>query len=183
MKHALQALSPTHKSTGKVVDGKLILSFPGALRPVVWQMDFAHVKASALEVQEKENIFALVLKTPKGENVEIAPFDTKDEAVKGLLVASKALEGAQGKIRLTAPATAGTSQPQPMAGTPAEDKKSGGWIAPVLGVLMLVILLFIWGTMSPQVPASLSSADGTTAGTNTDAVGVPLSADDFLNAQ
>lgn len=169
------------ESNAKVVDGKLILSFPGALRPVVWQMDFGHVKSSALEVQESGEHFTLTLKTPKGENVEIAPFETKQEAVKGLLAASKALENAQGKIR---PAATSNDQNGETVATQPENKQKPKWLAPIMGILMLFILITVWASLSAPPPTtSLSGTNTNTQTGNAEAVGVPLSADDFLRAQ
>ena len=52
MKQAIKAMGHgNYQSSARVVDGKLILSFPHALTPVVWQMDLSQTKASALEVQ------------------------------------------------------------------------------------------------------------------------------------
>ena len=165
----------SNKSSAKVVEGKLILSFPHANTPVVWQMDFIHVKASALEVQndKDEGPYTLTLKTPKGETTEIAAFDKKEDAVKGLIAASKAMENAQGKI----PVTTDTGN----SVTAAPQKKKGGWAAPLLGILMLIILLMLWGVLSPQTPNSIgigntSSQTSSSGG----AVGVPMSADSFL---
>lgn len=184
MKNALHSFQGSHKSSAKVVDGKLILSFPGALKPVVWQMDFSHVKASALEVQENkdEGIYTLTLKTPKGENVDIAPFAKKEHAVSGLMAASKALEGAQGKIRPAASsgkADDGGGQTVVVTGA----KSSGRWTAPLLGVVMLLLLVFVWSLLAPQSPSSVGRAGGSAAGSGPDAAGVPMSADDFLRGQ
>ena len=178
MKNVLKSLSDPMKSSAKVVDGKLILSFPGALRPVVWQMDFSHVKASALEVQEKEEHFVLSLKTPKGETVEVAPFETKKEAVDGLLEASKALESAQGQIR---PVASNDTESAPATAPAPSKKRTQKWLAPLLGVIMLFILLTVWASLSAPLPNT--NATSTASNASTGAVGVPLSADDFLRAQ
>ncbi|MCB1532878.1 MAG: hypothetical protein KDJ35_08410 [Alphaproteobacteria bacterium] len=169
------ALSPM-KSSAKVVDGKLILSFPNAEKPVVWQMDFAHVKASALEVQAQGDSFALILKTPKGENVEIAPFANKNDAVKGLMAASKALESAEGQIRPgseSAGVTAIASKP----------KKSAKWLPPVLALVMLFILINVWAMLSAPREVTTLDTVSNTQSNSVDETGVPLSADEFLRAQ
>ena len=74
----ISALKKMHKNnaSASVVDGKLILSFPHAQTPVIWQMDLAEAKASALEVlkAEKGTDFTLTLKTQKGEKVKIDLF-------------------------------------------------------------------------------------------------------------
>ena len=81
----LQAKKTNKRASAKVVDGKLILSLPDALTPVVWQMDLAHAKASALEVRcnnEAMNAYTLTLKTPKGETIEVAAFDERENAMR-----------------------------------------------------------------------------------------------------
>ena len=183
MKNALYGLSNSQKSSAKVVDGKLVLSCPGALNPIVWQMDFAHVKASALEVNENKNdgSFALKLKTPKGENVQIAPFAKKEEAVQGLMAASKALENAQGKIH--AVPTKNTNSQTPHTQTP--EKSASSWIPAILGLALLIILLFVWSALSPHAPSSINQSvtPGSAASSANSTNGVPLSADDFLKGR
>ena len=72
-------LKKDYKSSAKVVDGKLILSFPNAVNPVVWQMESQEAKASALEVNDNEKSgYDLVLKTLKGERVQVASFAEKE---------------------------------------------------------------------------------------------------------
>ena len=44
----------TKTTSASVVDGKLILSFPHAQTPVLWQMDLTQAKASSLEVTKSE---------------------------------------------------------------------------------------------------------------------------------
>ena len=51
---ALKNISNKNGASANVVDGKLILSFPHAQTPVLWQMDLAQAKASAIEVLKAE---------------------------------------------------------------------------------------------------------------------------------
>lgn len=169
-----------NNSSARVVDGKLILTYPEALNPVVWQMDLAQAKASALEVRETPKGASLVLKTAKGETVEIAPFATKGEAIEALMAAARALEGAHGQIR---PAAATNSADNASS---APIKKHNRWAAGILGVLLILILMTIWASLAPR-PAT--SVDGTSSATpqsqtsfggQKEENGVPLSADEFL---
>ena len=52
--------------SANVVDNSLVLSLPNALNPVVWRMELAKAKMSAIEIREdKIGDFALILKNPK----------------------------------------------------------------------------------------------------------------------
>jgi hypothetical protein len=182
MRHAIKSFTCGHSQAGaRVVDGKLILSFPHALTPVVWQMDLTQAKASALEVHEQNGTFVLVLKTPRAESTDIAPFEKRAQAVEALMAVSKALENAQGQIR-----PAGGANGDSVIYT--ENKRRGGagkWIAAFLGLFFLFVLFSMWGTMPPPAASGLEArAPGTAAGAPPAAEnGVPLSADDFLNQQ
>ncbi len=182
MKPAMKRLKESNtQARASIVDGKLILSLPHALTPVVWQMDLAQAKASALEVRDnKENgSSALILKTARGETTEIAPFEKKSDAVDALMAVSRALESAHGHIR--GGAAAGETA---TVVSPAQPRKRGKWIAIVLGLLMLLVLINLWGAMLPSTPrgfetSPLSPVSQTGGG---DQNGVPVSADEFLKA-
>lgn len=178
-------------ASANVVDGKLILSFPEALTPVVWQMDLRDAKSSALEVHENapsgegENksavSFSLILKTQKGEAVEIAPFAEREQAIKGLMSVSSALQNAHGQIRpastINSDATANVTQ---VSGT------KNRWLPAVLGLGFLIVLFMVWANIAPRTPGggfvqpTLDSAANTTSAPSPDEPGVPVSADDFL---
>ena len=172
--------SDEFESSAKVVDGNLILSLPDAINPVVWRMELGSVKASALEVKQQANdgSFMLSLKTPKGEVHDIAPFQTREQAVRALMRVSVALQGAHGKI---APAVA-----NPTPGTTTiintTEKDSGSplkWLF-MLGAVLLVIFLFAYLSA-----VSSQNTDITASGAAPDAPadeqsGVPQSADQLL---
>ncbi len=185
MVNFLKAFQGDDQSSAKVVDGKLILSFPNAVRPILWQMDFSQVKVSALEVlpannDAAEGSFILSLKTPKGEMIEIAPFEKKEQAVCGLVAASKALESAHGKIRPFQTANEDNKSASP---TEISPKKKRWWPTILLGALLLFVL-YVWiniaPTPLPQEPLGSGSAQRSNSANS---VGVPMSADDFLNSQ
>lgn len=178
------------QASARVVDGKLILSFPHATTPIVWQMDLSQVKASALEVlpNKESGLDTLSLKTPKGEKLAVAEFETREDAIDGLMAASRALENGQGRI---AAHTTSANQSKALTTTHtnhANENKAGRWIAGILGVLLLVVLFGVWGSIAPQTPTSFQTGSvSPTARTQTNAAsaatsaGVPVSADDFLN--
>jgi hypothetical protein len=183
--------SPANPSSARVVDGKLILSYPDAITPVVWQMDLAQARASALEVRENDKgHFVLTLKTIKGESAEVAPFETKAAAVDALMAAGRALETAQGHIR-PADAASPAQAPQILTLPQQQAKRGNKWAAGLLAALMIAFLIGMWGSIAPRAPMSVdNAANGPTGAASPsldfgakDEAGVPLSADEFLLKQ
>ncbi len=183
MTSLIRKISGKNQASASVVEGKLILSFPDALTPVVWQMDLSKAKASALEVQENKGGASLVLRTPKGENLDIAIFDDRAKAIDGLMAAAHALENAYGQITPNMASNENTSvQPYPH-----HSRKKGGKFLPVaLGLLLVFLLFWVWASASLQIPNGYQSAS-TTGEQNTpsaaESAGVPVSADDFLTGR
>lgn len=169
------------ESSAKVVDGNLILSLPDAINPVVWRMELGSVKASALEVKQQpaDGTFVLSLKTPKGEVHDIAPFQSREYAVRALMRVSAALQGAQGKI---APAPVAT--PQGATTIINTTEKEGG--SPLKWLLMLGAVLFVIFLFAYLSAVSSQNADVTSAGQPAidapldDQSGTPQSADELL---
>ena len=189
-------------ASARVVDGKLILSLPDALAPIVWQMDLEKAKASALEVRRLNDgaQHSLALKTPRGEEVEVATFEERSAAIEGLMAASHALETAQGKIRHYTPIAANVNTAaqgeeialnQAANSQPASAKHKKNRIFITLGALAALFILFtIWASVVPQTIITSTSGgvqSATSTGQSTadpqSSAGVPISADDFLNAQ
>jgi hypothetical protein len=189
MKNALKSFSSPHSSSASVVDGKLILSLPDAITPVVWQMDFSSVKASALEVREtKEGTFTLTLKTPKGEALDVAPFAKREQAINGLMAAARALENAQGRIHPGTSVSLGETQGHGVHITrePRQRGSAGKWIGTIAALALLVVLVGIWGSLAPRPPGGVSAMTTDIPSVTTPAErtpGVPQSADDFLKGQ
>jgi hypothetical protein len=188
MKKALKSLSCPHSASASVVDGKLILSLPDAITPVVWQMDFSSVKASALEVREtKEGTFTLTLKTPKGEALDIAPFAKRDQAVNGLMAAARALENAQGRIHPGASGSLNETQGHGIhiVQQPKQRGSAGKWIGTIAALVVLVVLIGIWGSLAPRPPGGVAGAAAETPSSLAPqrTPGVPQSADEFLKGQ
>lgn len=170
-------------SSARVVDGILILSLPDAVHPVVWQMELGQSKASALEVRDVgEDLFSLVLKTPRQDVIEVAQFREKSHALHVLVELSKAMEKAKGQIR--APQAANENNHHLPAVIPGSSvaQASAGLLkfflrsVAVIVAFCLVIFGGLYGlnvlssqTSLPTVPQAATS-------------GVPQSADDFLGA-
>lgn len=170
-------------ASARVVDGKLVLSLPDAISPVVWQMDLATVKASALEIvhDEVRGAYALTLKTIKGENAEIAAFDNRTAALEGLMSASNALAGAHGQIRN------GESGGQSVTSFAAPAKKTsiGRTILKILlGLVLIWIAFSIWSYAVVFKQTSGNGVTNTASSTSAQSSsGVPVSADAFLSGQ
>lgn len=170
-----------------IVDGKLIMSFPHADIPVVWQMDLDLARTSSIEVQEdkKRKGFTLVFKSDSSEAKDIATFTEKQDAVNALMDASRALQSAHGKIRPVVQITnSGLVQAQQSGAKNANSRKSSipGFL---LAIALVLVLLLIWGISSvaplDRTPAPESTSSGI-SGTTSGASGVPVSADDFLKS-
>lgn len=163
-----------YQSSAKVVDGSLIISLPDAVTPIVWRMELANVKASALEVQAHEKGFMLMLKTPRGEAHDIAPFETKEAAVHALMRVSHALQNASGNM---APAAAQDNQRAHV--TPAPHKKGSPWKwgAALAGIIVVMLLFSYLANLRGPSPQGVSASG---AGTSEALSGVPQSADDML---
>lgn len=175
MKNALRKFAGPHGPEASVVDGKLILSLPGARTPIVWQMDLAQAKASALEVADGADTTTLRLRNPKGDIVEIANFENRADAISGLMAASRALKNAHGHIRPLASESGGVAMAAPAVKRRAAP---GRWAMAIFGVLILFVLIGMWGSMLPRTPGMAGAPTAAPQAGNP--AGVPLSADDFL---
>ena len=175
----IEKLTGGYQADASVVDGKLILSFPGAIKPIIWQMDLSKAKASALEIQEKNGGYVLVLKTVKGETTDIAPFDERAKALDGLMAASRALSSAHGKIhRLTDNEARGAQSVYP--------KKKSRLVPILLSLFVVFALLWILSAVSYQIPQGYNNASlpsQQSANSAAQSSGVAVSADDFLSGR
>lgn len=185
MKTAMTKKNMKTSASASVVDGKLILSFPDAATPVLWQMDLAQAKASALEVREKGgNQTALVIKNPRGETMDVAVFEHRAHAIEGLKAAAYALENAHGQIRQASIAAndGGIPAAQRRAAPGSKKKK---WLITIVSLLALFVLFNIWASTLPQqIRVGEDGTDLTSSSVNPqDSAGVPVSADAYLNAR
>lgn len=173
-------------TSARVVDGKLILSCPQAVTPVVWQMDLNDVKASAIEVHADDGTgqYTIALKAGKKATEDIAAFSAREEAVECLNSISYALENSYGKIRGGQDSANG--HVSAAYAPPPKQRKPGRWIIAILAIILLAIAFNMWGSQAPRAPGSFQqqSSAGFAAQQNTNpssTAGVPVSADDFLN--
>lgn len=173
-------------NTAKVVDGKLVLSFPLAKNPVVWQMDLNKAQSCALEVKEdkKKKEFALCMKSDSNDPEDIAVFEAKEQALEALMMTSSALQNA---AAASVPAGNVAAFPAQHMMDPAFVKantKSENRKAAILAVILVAVLIVIWSVSVPRNSGPLLSSNqlnetsGSSAAANT--AGVPLSADEFL---
>lgn len=170
----------SYQSSARVVDGTLILSLPDAVSPIVWRMDLGHAKSSALEVRDDgKGGASLVLKTPRGDIHDIAPFAHRDQAIRALMAVSRALEQPQGKIRS---ATAANDESK------AVERKSvaGKWLTGLAAFAVLGLMIAFLLNYAPK-SQTFDTASAANAATQMDGFapasgtpGVPVSADDFL---
>ena len=179
-------------ASAKVVDGILILTLPDALRPVVWQMQLGQAKSSALEVRDAvDGTFLLILKTPRADNIEIAPFATKAEAVEALLCVSAAMEKAHGQLHAFA-SPSGYPSPAliPHRSWLGRVLKFWGYLLLALVTFFAVLAAVVWFTSSGERPIAGSASPVQQAApaepienpASTPA-NEPVSAEDFLNEQ
>lgn len=184
----IESLTGNYSSSARVVDGTLIISLPQALTPVVWRMELGHVRSSALEVRQQENgVFMLVLKTPRGDVNDIAPFDSRGRAVQALMAVSRAMEQAHGQI--VPPAANNIANGAGITNLPAirpatRPASKGRFATGIIGTVLLLGLIALFLNMGSRNHSSMANGHGTdTANHSAEApqTGVPLSADDFLN--
>lgn len=173
------------QASAAVVDGNLIISLPDAIDPVVWRMALGDARASALEVKQRDDKYVLVLKTPRGDVNDIAPFAEKQTALNALMCVADAMQSAEGKINPAAP----LAQGKPAGQAPTAISAIAGlkWA----GAFMLVCLaVFMFTRMSGTAlttyndgssPANATLMPGNKAGNNSQSNGVPVSADDMLS--
>lgn len=181
----LDKLTPS----AKIVDGILIITLPDALRPVVWQLELGLSKSSAMEVREHEDgTFLLMLKTPRQDVQEIAPYASRDLAVRALLTISKALESAQGRLRgansnnpnhlpAVIPGMSSITGNSSFSGSETSSKTA----RLVIGGLIVLALIYAVTRLGPPAPADFS-ADAPAAASTRAQTGEAISADDYLNA-
>ncbi len=183
-------------ANASVVDGKLILSFPEAVTPIVWQMDLSDAKSSSFEVIEEGKNFALVTKKQGAQKKEsIAPFTTKEEAIAALMATSSALKNGHGHIQPAGAAQAVQTNAQPIYHMPPQatpQKGSAGkWVIAILCFLVIGFLFMMILNMQPRIagsdgtsgPNTTASAAGSAGSSAAGSAGVPVSADDFLRTR
>ncbi|MBI1300698.1 MAG: hypothetical protein GC137_03470 [Alphaproteobacteria bacterium] len=174
----------TNRDTAKVVDSKLILSLPKADTPVVWHLDLREAQSAGFIVEEdkRKKKFALLLKRSDGAAEEIALYKHKESAVDILMETSNALQNAKGQI----PQTSGS---QTVTDTINKKKDDSDRLGAILALSLIIILIAVWmlsasGNFAQVDGNSAYSASASNTPSNaSEAAGVPVSADDFLNSR
>ncbi len=176
---------PKHSSSAKVVDGSLVLSLPDAITPVVMRLSLEEAKSAAFTVLEKKDKHVLTVQFSEKESREIAPYDSKEQAVAALMAASAALEKGAPVFSSGKVVVANENSRMSLKGM-------GKWVVAfgVLFALVWFITSMNGGLPRAPLPASLKQGAENTAQTMpnknpfTDAkkvTGKPVSADEFLS--
>lgn len=174
-------------NVAKVVNGKLILSFPDAETPVVWQMDLEKAEICALEIKEdkKTKLFSLVQRVSENEQNVIASFAEKSAAVAALMATSAAMQGGGGFTAQPQLINVAAQAPLQYTQHVAKQGKGEGKKAAVLSFVLILILLAIWAISIPlgQVKTSALSSSESSSGASGGSVstgGEAMSAEEFL---
>lgn len=166
--------------SAKIVDGFLILTLPDALRPVIWQMELGQTKSSAVEVREgSDGTYTLMLKTGRQDVQEIAPYASRELAVRALLTLSRTMEAAQGRLR-GANNNLGLNPNQLPVVIPQTAAGRSKAVRMLIGIGLLLVLLYAVTLISSPEPSSPGTSSQTAAPAK---VGQPQSAEDYLNSQ
>lgn len=172
----------------QISENKIILSLPDAMTPVVWVMDMSDTNQFVMKIDQNENgLFILQKISNDGKKIEdIAYYSDRKKAIRGMTIVTKTMNGA------------------PKSCSKFKCLMCCAYKAIVLAA-SIGILLFIASLYSVSLNNLLlgggSSAQPQQAQvqqqqqiipqqpsapvieTNPNAVGVPMSADDFLNQQ
>ncbi len=186
------SLFDQYAPSAKVVDGMLILSLLDAIQPVVWQMELGQSKSSALEVRPKDDgTFGLYLKTPRADVQEIAPYATKEKAIRALSAVTRAMERAQGHIRAIsdhAPcldkAYSDKQLPVVMPRAQSTPVSMANFAKIAAAITVVIVLVALVTFSSPKKPLQSFNTEATTAVEAAPVEienGEAVSADDFLN--
>lgn len=178
----IEKLTGNYSPSARVVDGTLIISLPQAMTPVVWRMELGHARSAALEIRSQENgPHILTLKTPKGDVYDIAPFQNRGPALDALMCISTAMQESHGQYRN--PAAEQQNNPAAAAAVTTEPakRKSSRWPFILLGLCLLFGMIFALSKVAPHGPSSHGNPAAVSGEAGSAPVGVPMSADDFLN--
>lgn len=181
--------------SARITDGKLVLSLPDAVTPVMWVIDLNADKTVLLRVAEAENNQYVLQKTNRGAKPDaiedIAYYTRKGKAIRALTKATEAMDRNE--------RTAAKGIPGAL----------WSWTKTIITWAVLLVLFAYWmigtsfgsglllalislrdggvpvitfeDTAQPQLQPPLTPPNTVTPGaTNPDAVGVPMSAEDFL---
>ena len=149
-----------------IAGNALVVSFLAADAPRVWRTDMGQLLNAALEVQNNQGKYTLVMKRNGAPDEEIGTFNSKEDAVKALQMITNAL----------------------LDGKSCSPQKKCGWFKKMLKILWgivstLCVLFVLFGIFmhlaNRHVPASSIESSSTKAPTSAPS-GVPTPADEIL---
>ncbi len=175
---------PGNATTANVVDNHLILSLPKAKNPVIWRMELKKTGSVAFEVKENDkNTYLLQIKQGKSTPETVAPFDTKENAVEALMIASQALQNAPAQAQQNKQAP--TSKKNQNSKNAANNNQSGTkWILILMSTILIIALFVYLSSLIPTETTLNAQRTSTTKKLSPQKkTGVPVSADDFLSGR
>ena len=163
--------------TANMTDNRLILSLPDAITPVVWVMDINDAGSFVIKVERDANDLYILQKVSINDKKteDVAYYKDKKSAIRALTTFTR------------------------MANGNNKSSNSGGFGHAIWSILktllyialgLILIVAIAYAALFTYTGLTTPSYDGAivqqqtmqpTQETNTDAVGVPMSADDFLN--
>jgi hypothetical protein len=158
--------SPENNIRVGIADNALVASFLTADAPRVWRTDLTQLLTAALEVQNTQGKYLLVMKRSNAPVEEIATFSAKEDAIKALQLITDALLNGKG-----------TSAKTKFCGFKKFLKMLLGTIITLF--VLSVVLSFISFTLHKH-PATEGSANSTQAPAAQVTTGVPTPADEIL---
>jgi hypothetical protein len=155
---------PSSKIRAGIADNALVVSLFTADVPRIWRADLSQLLTAALEVQDNQGKYTLVMKRGGAAAEDIGTFSNKDDAIEALQVITDTLLHGNGNGISVAPSP----------------KKSGGWFKKLLKVVgciiaVVFVLLVFLSIFGPRPPAGYSRTSTPPVQT-----GVPTPADQIL---
>ena len=173
-------------TSADVIDGHLTLSLLDAIEPKIWRTSLDKIGSACFELKQSSHseVTKLVLKPKKGTAEIIAEFQTKKEAFDALTAASNALQNGIPQTKTTNNKQNDASASTPPLAQQNVQKKTSKWVVIFWGIVIVVGLYYYMTSLIPDQTTDFGQAANNINATSTapqDAVGVPVSADDFLN--
>ena len=160
-----------NKTDARVVDGTLVASFMGAEPPKVWRADMKNLATVALELQQKDSQYLLIMKN--GGNAEtIAHFNDRDAGTDALVALNDAMTG---PVITTATAAA----------APAGGGAFGRFFKKLLKLVLwlvgiVVVIVIVTSLISPLLPRIIGIGGDAGMRVNPVKTGAPVSADELF---
>ena len=163
-----------NRPQAKISDNRLVLSLPDAMTPVVWMMDLADEGTFILRVQQNDGGLYILQKLSRdGKKIEdIAYYAREAQAKKAMAIMTNSLAGASKSV----------------LGTGWKMAKTLLFIAGILAILNIIVALNdhrivpLFQGDQATAPVTSSSPQTPVVTDDRNAVGVPMSADDFLRS-